>query len=136
MADRVASALVELGSIRAMVFFGHDGLDELTTSDTSTVLDVRAGAVTRSTVEPLEFGLAREGGELKILGAGLASSFGEAHFSLESEAVERLPFSVRQAVRTAYRNDVFQPLYLVSESVDSTVREILGTGAEELLAIE
>ena len=42
----------------------------------------------------VEFGLAREHGELKILGAGLASSFGEAHFSLESDAVERLPFSV------------------------------------------
>ena len=64
----------------------------------------------------VEFGLAREGGELKILGAGLASSFGEAHFSLESETVERLPFSVPRAVRTAYRNDVFQPLYLVSDS--------------------
>ena len=84
----------------------------------------------------VEFGLAREGGELKILGAGLASSFGEAHFSLESEAVERLPFSVSRAVRTAYRNDVFQPLYLVSESVESTVEEILSTSAEELLAIE
>ena len=59
MADRVAAALVELGSTRAMVFFGHDGLDELTTSDTSTVLDVRDGAVTSSTIEPLEFGLAR-----------------------------------------------------------------------------
>jgi phenylalanine-4-hydroxylase len=84
----------------------------------------------------VEFGLAREGGELKILGAGLASSFGEAHFSLESDAVERLPFSVPRAVRTAYRNDVFQPLYLVSESVKSTVREILDTSAERLLAIE
>jgi phenylalanine-4-hydroxylase len=84
----------------------------------------------------VEFGLAREDGELKILGAGLASSFGEAHFSLESDTVERLPFSVRQAVRTAYRNDVFQPLYLVSESVESTVEEILDTSAGELLAIE
>ena len=84
----------------------------------------------------VEFGLAREDGELKILGAGLASSFGEAHFSLESEAVERLPFSVPCAVRTAYRNDAFQPLYLVSESVESTVEEILNTSAEELLAIE
>jgi phenylalanine-4-hydroxylase len=84
----------------------------------------------------VEFGLARESGELKILGAGLASSFGEAHFSLESDDVERLPFSVPRAVRTAYRNDVFQPLYLVSESVESTVHEILDTSAAELLAIE
>ncbi|MEO8548291.1 MAG: phenylalanine 4-monooxygenase [Sphingomicrobium sp.] len=84
----------------------------------------------------VEFGLCNEGSELKILGAGLASSFGEAHFSLESETVERLPFSVRQAVRTAYRNDVFQPLYLVSNSVESTVEAILGTGPEDLLAIE
>ena len=84
----------------------------------------------------VEFGLAREGGELKILGAGLASSFGEAHLSLESDTVERLPFSVPKAVRTAYRNDVFQPLYLVSESVDATVAEILATSPEDLLAIE
>jgi phenylalanine-4-hydroxylase len=83
----------------------------------------------------VEFGLALEGDELKILGAGLASSFGEAHFSLESDSVERLPFSVPLAVRTAYRNDVFQPLYLVSASVQSTVEEVLATGASELLAI-
>jgi phenylalanine-4-hydroxylase len=84
----------------------------------------------------VEFGLAREGGELKILGAGLASSFGEAHFSLESDSVERLPFSVPRAVRTAYRNDVFQPLYLVSGSVEATIAEVLAVRAEDLLAIE
>lgn len=83
----------------------------------------------------VEFGLALERGELKILGAGLASSFGEAHFSLESDTVERAPFSVRQAVRTAYRNDVFQPLYLVSGSVEGTIGEILGTQAKDLIAI-
>src|SRR5687768_4311311 len=73
----------------------------------------------------VEFGLAREAGELKILGAGLASSFGEAHFSLENGEVERLPFSVEAAVRTAYRHDAFQPRYLVSESLDSTVAAVL-----------
>ncbi|MEO6255410.1 MAG: phenylalanine 4-monooxygenase [Sphingomicrobium sp.] len=84
----------------------------------------------------VEFGLAREGGELKILGAGLASSFGEAHLSLESDTVERVPFSIPRAVRTAYRNDVFQPLYLVSDSVDSTLDAILAASAAQLLAIE
>ena len=60
---------------------------------------------------------------------GLASSFGEAHFSLESDTVERLTFSVPRAIRTAYRNDVFQPLYLVSQSVDAMVAEVLATQA-------
>ena len=55
----------------------------------------------------VEFGLAQEDGELKILGAGLASSFGEAHFSLESEDVERLPFSVERAVNTALQRTRF-----------------------------
>jgi phenylalanine-4-hydroxylase len=84
----------------------------------------------------IEFGLAREGNEVKILGAGLASSFGEAHFSLESEGVVRLPFSVPRAIRTPYRHDAFQPLYLVSASVESMVEAILNTTAEQLLAIE
>src|SRR5947209_13885130 len=83
----------------------------------------------------VEFGLAKEDGELKILGAGLASSFGESHFSLESEAVERLPFSVGRAVNTPYKHDAFQPRYLVSKSLDSTITEILALSPQELLAL-
>jgi phenylalanine-4-hydroxylase len=83
----------------------------------------------------VEFGLAREKGELKILGAGLASSFGEAHFSLESDAVERLPFSVGRAVDTAYRHDAFQPRYLVSESLEKTIGDVLALTPEHLLAL-
>lgn len=83
----------------------------------------------------VEFGLAREGNELKILGAGLASSFGEAHFSLESDGVERLPFSVEKAVHTPYRHDAFQPRYLVSNSLEETVAEVLELTPERLLAL-
>lgn len=84
----------------------------------------------------VEFGLALEHGELKILGAGLASSFGESHFSLESNKVERLPFSVEKAVNTPYRHDTFQPFYLVSESLETTIAEVLATSPERLLAID
>ena len=83
----------------------------------------------------VEFGLAREHGELKILGAGLASSFGESHFSLESAEVERLPFSVARAVDTPYRHDAFQPRYLVSESLDRTVADVLALTPEALLRL-
>ena len=83
----------------------------------------------------VEFALAQEEGELKILGAGLASSFGESHFSLESEEVERLPFSVGLAVNTPYKHDAFQPRYLVSESLDRTVAEVVALTPERLLAL-
>jgi phenylalanine-4-hydroxylase len=83
----------------------------------------------------VEFALANESGELKILGAGLASSFGESHFSLESDEVERLPFSVERAVNTPYRHDAFQPRYLVSESLGQTIRDVLALKPETLLAL-
>ena len=83
----------------------------------------------------VEFGLARERGELKILGAGLASSFGEAHFSLESGKVERLPFSIERAVRTSYRHDAFQPRYLVSQSLEETIADVLALDPERLLSL-
>ena len=100
------------------------------------VAAIAAGAgdlVARIYWHSVEFGLAWERGDLKILGAGLASSFGEAHFSLESD-VERLPFSVERAVQTPYRHDAFQPRYLVSKSLEDTVAEVLGVQEGTLLA--
>lgn len=102
------------------------------------VAAIAAGAgdlVARIYWHSVEFGLALEQGELKILGAGLASSFGEAHFSLESEDVERLPFSVERAMHTPYRHDAFQPRYLVSTSVEDTVAEVLGIKGSALFAL-
>ncbi|HVF37386.1 MAG TPA: phenylalanine 4-monooxygenase [Sphingomicrobium sp.] len=71
----------------------------------------------------VEFGLVREQGEVKILGAGLASSFGEAHYSLEAELL-RPRFTPRDAAKTAYRSDAFQPLYFVSDSLESVAAEL------------
>lgn len=71
----------------------------------------------------VEFGLAREGGEVKILGAGLASSFGEAHVALQAD-VPRPRFTLKDAANTAYRNDRFQPLYFVADSLDEVAGEL------------
>ena len=61
MADRVIGTLRELGARRAMVFFGHDGLDELTTTDLSTLRELRDGEVHRSVLDPLDLGISRSG---------------------------------------------------------------------------
>ena len=71
----------------------------------------------------VEFGLARENGKLKILGAGLASSFGEAHVAIEAD-LPRPRFTLTDAARTPYRNDIFQPLYFVSESLEEVAAEL------------
>lgn len=61
MADRIVATLAELGATRAMVFFGHDGLDELTTTDVSTVRELREGEVHRYVLDPLDLGIERAG---------------------------------------------------------------------------
>jgi anthranilate phosphoribosyltransferase len=57
MAERMVATLVELGTERALVFFGHDGLDELTTTTTSAVWDVADGEVHFSNLDPTELGI-------------------------------------------------------------------------------
>ncbi|WP_354211964.1 anthranilate phosphoribosyltransferase [Arthrobacter sp. UYCu511] len=46
-------------NVRALVFRGSDGLDELTTTGTSTIWEVREGQITESHFEPLELGIPR-----------------------------------------------------------------------------
>lgn len=59
MAERVIGALRELGKTHALVYFGHDGLDELTTTAPSTVFELRDGALRTYDVDPLDLGLRR-----------------------------------------------------------------------------
>jgi anthranilate phosphoribosyltransferase len=58
MAPVMAGVLAERG-VDAWVFRGDDGLDELTTTTTSTVWRVRGGEVTEHTVDPASLGIAR-----------------------------------------------------------------------------
>lgn len=57
MAPKAAAVLAARGASRALVVFGHDGLDELTTTTTSTLLWVEDGRITESIVDPSAFGL-------------------------------------------------------------------------------
>ena len=57
MAARVVGALQDLGTTRALVFYGHDGLDELTVTTTSTVHELHDGDVHVYDVDPTDFGI-------------------------------------------------------------------------------
>jgi anthranilate phosphoribosyltransferase len=59
MAEGMAGVLQANGAVRALIVHGGDGLDELTTTGPSNVVEVRDGAVTTWRVDPAEFGLRR-----------------------------------------------------------------------------
>jgi len=72
----------------------------------------------------VEFGLSREDGEIKIFGAGLASSFGEFGKALSGEGVDRRVFSIEEAASTPYENNHMQPLYFINEGVEAVAQAI------------
>jgi phenylalanine-4-hydroxylase len=80
----------------------------------------------------VEAGLAREDGEVRIYGAGIASSFGETHHALESSRPHRLKFDLRRVLRTRYRPDDFQKSYFVIERFDDLPDTV---GAENFLVL-
>ena len=57
LADLVARSLAELGSERAWVVHGAEGLDEISTVGHTKVCEVKAGAVSTFYVHPSDFGL-------------------------------------------------------------------------------
>ncbi|CAB4859876.1 MAG: anthranilate phosphoribosyltransferase [Actinobacteria bacterium] len=56
--DVVAGALAELGAVRALVLSSHDGLDEISTSAPTGVVEVREGKITHWTLDPQDYGIA------------------------------------------------------------------------------
>ena len=59
MATRMLGALRALGTERALVFSGDDGLDELTTTTTSTVHELLGGNLHEYKIDPLDLGIPR-----------------------------------------------------------------------------
>jgi anthranilate phosphoribosyltransferase len=59
LTELLASALAELGTLRAFVVHGADGLDEISNTGPSHIAEVHEGVVRSSTVRPEDFGLPR-----------------------------------------------------------------------------
>ncbi|HZQ59199.1 MAG TPA: anthranilate phosphoribosyltransferase [Acidimicrobiales bacterium] len=73
MAEKVLGVLGANGAEHAFVVYGHDGLDELSTSATSTVHELRGGETRTFTVDPKALGLAAAGRD-EVLGGDAAAN--------------------------------------------------------------
>src|SRR5205807_9045501 len=59
LAPLMVRVLKDLGHERALVFYGDDGLDELTTTGSSRVFQLKAGTLTEYELDPQELGFKR-----------------------------------------------------------------------------
>jgi anthranilate phosphoribosyltransferase len=84
MAERMVATLVELGIERALVFFGHDGLDELTTTTTSAVWEIIGAEVHFWNLDPTELGIPLAAPE-DLVGGNPAANAGLARAVLDGE---------------------------------------------------
>ncbi len=66
----------------------------------------------------VEFGLIREGEDLRIYGAGILSGPREAVFALEAQSPNRIMLNVDRVMRTDYVIDDLQPTYFVIDSFE------------------
>ena len=63
MTSRMTETLGRLGSEHVLAFHGHGGLDELSLSGPSEILELREGELRTWTIDPEDFGLVRAGSD-------------------------------------------------------------------------
>ena len=78
----MAEALVRLGVRHCMVVHGRDGLDEVTTTHTTDVLEVRSGNISEWQIDPVRLGIRRSDLD-ELRGADVAENVSIAHQALE-----------------------------------------------------
>ena len=122
LTELLAGALAELGSERAFVVHGADGLDEISLSGETHVAELRDGVVTSYTIVPEDFGLRRApleaiaGGDAtinaKILRRVLNGELGPHREIVQANAASAL-------VAAGRATDFLDGVHLAAQSIDS-----------------
>jgi phenylalanine-4-hydroxylase len=80
----------------------------------------------------VEFGLIRDGNQLRLFGAGIVSSHGESHYALYDHRPLRIGFDLRRVLRTAYEIDAFQKNYFVIDSFEDLLHKTVDVDFAEI----
>jgi anthranilate phosphoribosyltransferase len=117
-----AETLAALGSSRAMIVHGRDGLDEITTTDITVTAALEAGRIMRGQIAPEDAGLPRAGlAELKGGGARENAARLTALLSGEPGAYRDIVLlNAAAALMVAGRaQDILAGMQLASQALDS-----------------
>jgi anthranilate phosphoribosyltransferase len=119
MAERVVHTLAGLGVERALVFYGHDGLDELTVTTTSTVYELAGDGVRTYDIDPAELGIPRA--DIGALAGGDAAG--------NAQAVHKVFAGASGPIRDIVTLNAAAALFVADVVPD------LGTGVEQARAV-
>ena len=75
----------------------------------------------------IEFGLIRKDDGLKVYGAGLVSSFGEAQYCIGDPSAHHIQFNLERCMRTKVYISDLQPVYFVIDSFESLFDQAVNT---------
>ncbi len=122
MAERMIRALQRLGAEYAFVFYGEDGLDEITTTGPTFIYRLREGEITHAEFTPEDFGVARASGE-DLLGGTVAENVAITRAVLDGEPgpkrdivlVNAAPAIVAAGIAPGFEEGV----RLAADSIDS-----------------
>ena len=127
--ETIAEALVGLGSVRAMVVSAEDGVDELSISARTRVIEVEDGRTEELFVEPGEFGLAEAGLE-QVAGGTPEENAAVSRAILEGEAGPRRDLVLLNAGAAIYVGGVAGSL---GDGVEKAAAAVDSGAARELL---
>lgn len=129
MAERMAQVLAELGAVHALVFHGHDGLDELTTTGTSRIWEVREGALDTYELDPTELGIA-PAEPMDLVGGEVDTNRAMADAVLDGKPGPTRDVVVLAAAAALYAADVADDL---SAGIQAAARSIDAGAARDVL---
>jgi phenylalanine-4-hydroxylase len=75
----------------------------------------------------IEFGLIRKPEGIRIYGAGIVSSYGEARYVAQDPSAHQLAFALDRVLRTGYYIDDFQATYFVIDRFEDLFELLKGT---------
>jgi anthranilate phosphoribosyltransferase len=128
--ETIAEALVGLGSVRAMVVAAEDGVDEISISARTRVIDVADGRTAEHYVEPGDFGFAEAEAEY-VAGGTPDENAAASRAILDGEAGPRRHLVLLNAGAAIYvggaADDLAEGVEKATEAIDSgQARELLG----------
>jgi anthranilate phosphoribosyltransferase len=124
LTEALARVLAELGTMRAFVVHGADGLDEISNTGESRIAEVREGTVRSFTVRPEDFGLSRATIE-DLRGGDRQQNAGIIHAILDGEPGPKRDIVVMNAAAAlvvgARARDLKEGSELAAHAIDSGV---------------